>query len=133
MRTAVYDTYVLKKDSSTMHFDIIVPEEKHDFETIAGFGREFIATKGEAGQPLSQHECQYCHIETPSDAVINAINDKGYYILEFDDIPAALPPDPTRTQLIQHIRAKSAELRFSDFRGKPEEELKMIVSQLDKK
>ena len=133
MRTAVYDTYVLKKDGSTMHFDIIVPEGKYDFDRIASFGREYLASKNEDGQPLSSKECKFCHIESPGEEVLSAINEKGYYILGFNDIPAQLPADPTRTQLIQHIRAHSPERRFDNFAGITEDELKSIITTLNKK
>jgi hypothetical protein len=130
MRTAVYDTYVLKKDGNTMHFDINVPEGRFSFKQVAESGREFLASKDQAGQQLSAEECRFCHIEDPGEEVIRAIDEKGYYILEFDDIPATLTPDPTRRQLIQHIRAHSPALRFADLSGKTEEELKLMIGQL---
>lgn len=64
MEVAVWDTYVTKKDGSIMHFDIIAPEEIKDTTVIYGYGREYLKTKGQEGQPLTSKECRFCHIET---------------------------------------------------------------------
>ena len=62
MKVAVWDTYVTKKDGSIMHFDIIAPEEIKDTTVIYGYGREYLKTKGQEGQPLTSKECRFCHI-----------------------------------------------------------------------
>ena len=56
MQVAVWDTYVTKKDGMIMHFDIIAPEEVKDAETIYNYGREYLKSKGEEGQPLTSEE-----------------------------------------------------------------------------
>ncbi len=73
MKVAVYDTYVVKKDGKTMHFDVIVPEgESH--ERVLGFGREYLKSVGQEGQTLTTRECEFCHIESASAEIERAIN-----------------------------------------------------------
>ncbi len=128
MQVAVFDTYVRKRDGSTVHFDIIAPKETTPEQAIT-FGKTYLQDVAPEGR-ISSRECQLCHIEEPSAEVISAILDKGFYILEFDDIPAELPANPTRRQLIEHIRAQSEEYRFANFRGVEEERLWEIIRGL---
>jgi hypothetical protein len=82
MEVAVYDTYVPKKDGSLMHFDILVSDEVASKEQVYQFGRKYLATKGQEGQPLTAKECRFCHIEEPSQEIVDAISAQGYYIIE---------------------------------------------------
>jgi hypothetical protein len=85
MKVAVWDTYVTKKDGSVMHFDIIVPEEIKDTTIIYGYGREYLKTKGQEGQPLTSKECRFCHIETVRTQREAEIKQKGYFIIEMEN------------------------------------------------
>jgi hypothetical protein len=82
MKIAVYDTYVKKKDGNTMHFDILVLDSMKDTVKIHGFGHDYLATKGQAGQPLTSKECRFCHIEQADAAIEQSVNEKGYFIIE---------------------------------------------------
>lgn len=130
MKVSVFDTYVLKSNGDTAHFDILVPADKHNLEDVIVFGKKYLHSLGEGNQSISAAECQFCHIEEPTQAVLDGIEHFGYYILEMEDISATLPPNPTRRQLIEHIRANSGELRFADFRGKDVEALNEIIASL---
>ena len=127
MSVAVWDTYVKKQDGSVMHFDILVPSALKNALTIHQYGKEYLATENEEDARLDTEECQFCHIEDVGADVKAAIQASGYYILEMDDIPAALPANPTRRDLVLHLRAHFAQYRFADLRGKTEEELKTMV------
>jgi Domain of unknown function (DUF2024) len=82
MKVSVYDTYVKKKDGNVMHFDILVPDSEKDTDKIHAYGRTYLATKGQAGQPLTSKECRFCHIEQADADVEAAIKANGYYIIE---------------------------------------------------
>ncbi len=127
MSVAVWDTYVKKRDGSVMHFDIIVPSTLKDAATIHRYGGEYLASAGEAGAKISTEECQFCHIENPSEDMQAAIDDKGYYILEMDDVPASLPDNPTRRDLVLHLRAHDARYRFANLQGKTPAELQSLI------
>jgi Domain of unknown function (DUF2024) len=82
MKVAVWDTYVTKKDGSIMHFDIVSPSELKDEATIYNYGKEYLAIKNQEGQAISAKECNFCHIESATDEMVSAIEQKGYYIIE---------------------------------------------------
>jgi Domain of unknown function (DUF2024) len=82
MKVAVWDTYVTKKDGSVMHFDIIAPSELKDEATIYTYGKEYLNLKDQEGQDLSSKECNFCHIESATEEMVTAIEQKGYYIIE---------------------------------------------------
>ena len=84
MEVAVWDTYVQKKDGSTMHFDIIVPNEVKDPSLIFGYGKTYLEQKGQEGQKLSSKECSYCHIEKATVEMQDSITKTGYYIIEME-------------------------------------------------
>ena len=65
-----------------MHFDIVVPSELKDEQKIFTFGKEYLQSKNQAGQTLEATECQFCHIETANDIMVESIKQKGYYIIE---------------------------------------------------
>ncbi len=85
MQVAVWDTYVTKKDGSVMHFDIIAPEDMKDESQIYEYGREYLKTKGQEGQPLTSKECQFCHVESVNPQKRDEIRQKGYYIVEMEN------------------------------------------------
>lgn len=85
MKVSVYDTYVTRKDGRTMHFDILVPESEDDQDKIYGFGRQYLSSKGEEGQPLTASECRFCHIESATQPIIDDINKQGFYIVEMEN------------------------------------------------
>lgn len=85
MKVAVWDTYVTKKDGSVMHFDIIAPEDIKDKTVIYNYGKYYLKTKGQDGQPLTSNECRFCHIEKVRPLWEAEIKQKGYYIIEMEN------------------------------------------------
>lgn len=128
MKVAVWDTYVKNQNGDVLHFDIIVPEAVKDTNDIFRFGKEYLHGIGEPDGLLTTSECQFCHIETPTAEMLGDIRNKGYYILEMETIPAALPATPSRRDLILHIRAQFPQYRFTNFRNTSEEALCNIIS-----
>ena len=81
----VWDTYVTKKDGSTMHFDIIAPVDISNPEQIYAYGKDYLKTKGQENQPLTAQQCRLCHIETIKEDWAAAIENNGYYIIEMEN------------------------------------------------
>jgi len=129
MKVSVYDSYVLKKEGNTMHFDILVREKMQDLETILDYGRAYLISENQEGQPITADECKLCHIEEASEEVVSAIDKQGYYILRMEDIPSKCPENPSRRQLIQYLRAKMPAIRFANFRDYSEEQLLDLAKQ----
>jgi hypothetical protein len=86
MQCAVYDTYVRKKDGKVMHFDVIV-EDKTPHEKAIEFGKAYLASVGQAGQKMTQEECQFCHIQAAPPVVERSIKQQGYYIQKMEGCP----------------------------------------------
>lgn len=84
MKVAVWDTYVTKKDGSTMHFDILAPDEISDLETIYAFGKKYLKSKNEEDSTLTSKECNFCHIEKATEEIASSIKQKGYFIIEME-------------------------------------------------
>ena len=85
MKVAVWDTYVTKTDGTIMHFDIIAPETVKDTAVIYNYGKEYLKTKGQEGQPLTSKECRLCHTRALHPAWEADIKKQGYYILELEN------------------------------------------------
>jgi hypothetical protein len=126
MKVDVWDTYVTKKDGNVMHFDIIVPDSVKDRGVVYQFGKAYLASKNEGDSLLDTDECQFCHIEEPTLEMIKSIETKGYFILEMEEIPVILPENPTRRQLILHVRAFHKAYRFASFVGKSMEDIQLL-------
>jgi hypothetical protein len=85
MKVAVWDTYVTKNDGSVMHFDIIAPEDIKDTTVIYNYGKDYLKSKDQEGQPLSSKECRFCHIETLRPQWEVDIKKQGYFIIEMEN------------------------------------------------
>ncbi len=85
MKVAVWDTYIKRNDGSVMHFDIIAPQEIRDTTIIYGYGKDYLKTKGQDGQPLTSKECRFCHIESLRPQWESEIQQKGYFIIEIEN------------------------------------------------
>ena len=85
MKVAVWDTYVTKKDGSVMHFDIIAPEEIKDTSLIYEYGKEYLKSKDQTGQPLTSKECRFCHVEKAKAQWEDSISKNGYFIIEMEN------------------------------------------------
>ena len=131
MKVAVWDTYVKSSNGSVLHFDIIVPETLQDTGVIYDFGRQYLATIGEPASKLSMEQCRFCHIEEPTGDMLRAISEKGFYILEMDAIPAHLPENPSRRDMILYLRAHNTEYRFANFSLLGEAEIRELVHKGD--
>lgn len=80
----VWDTYVTKINGQIMHFDILAPVAIKDPSVIYDYGKSYLKTKGQEGQPLASKQCRLCHIETIMPAWETEIEEKGYFIIEME-------------------------------------------------
>lgn len=81
MKAAIFDTYVRKRDSTLMHFDIVV-QEGTSLSQVLAHGKNYLAGKGQEGQKITSEECRLCHLEEVSPAVEEAIQNQGYHVIE---------------------------------------------------
>ena len=85
MKISVWDTYVKRAAGDTMHFDILVPSELKDEQTIFNFGLNYLDTKPFQTNQLTAKECAFCHIDQATEEMIAAIGEKGYAIIEMEN------------------------------------------------
>jgi hypothetical protein len=83
MEIAVWDTYVTKKDSQIMHFDVMVPDGASQ-ERVLEFAKRYLNSVGQAGQKCGAEECKFCHIEQAPPRIEQSIRAAGYYVLEME-------------------------------------------------
>jgi hypothetical protein len=85
VKIAVWDTYVTRKDGKVMHFDILVNENLKDENQIFEFGKKYLKSIMQEGQPLTSKECNFCHIDKAPDDVKKQILINGYAIIEMEN------------------------------------------------
>ena len=84
IKVNIWDTYVTKKDGTVMHFDIVAPKNIMDSNKIHEYGRAYLKTKEQEGQPLTSKECRLCHMESLRPEWENEISERGYFIIEME-------------------------------------------------
>ncbi len=85
MKISVWDTYVERESGIMMHFDILVPSELTDEQSVFSFGTEYLKSKSFKTGKLSSNECRFCHIEQATENIISAIEKNGYSIIEMEN------------------------------------------------
>lgn len=84
MKVSVWDTYVKRDDGKWMHFDILVPNDLINENTILEYGNQYLQNKPFNTEQLSTQKCRFCHVEQASEDMIAQINKKGFYIIEIE-------------------------------------------------
>lgn len=85
MKVTVWDTYVTKKDGTVMHFDIVAPETIKDSAVIHTFGKTYLKSKMQDGQPLTASECRRCHVRDIQPKWEIDIEKQGFFIIEMEN------------------------------------------------
>ena len=85
MKVTVWDTYVTKKDGNVMQFDNVAPATLKDTAVIHNFGKEFLKSKGQDGQPLSAKECRLFHVRDIQPQWEVDIKNKRNFIIEMEN------------------------------------------------
>ncbi|EAR01249.1 DUF2024 family protein [Maribacter sp. HTCC2170] len=85
MKVSVWDTYVKRKDGTTMHFDILVPSNLKNEHSIYGYGKEYLKGKSFKTNDLTTKECRFCHIEQATEEIILSVEEKGFAVIEMEN------------------------------------------------
>lgn len=86
MNCDVFDTYVTKPDGQLMHFDIIVPSGTEQ-KAVLTFGEAYLAHVGVENGKLTAERCRFCHVESATPEMQQAIAQQGYFILAMEGCP----------------------------------------------
>jgi Domain of unknown function (DUF2024) len=85
MQISVYDTYVQRPDGLRMHFDILVPSDLRDLDTVLSYGKTYLTAKGLPSSILKSQKCNFCHMESAPAAVEQEIAANGFAIIEMEN------------------------------------------------
>lgn len=82
MQIAVFDTYATRPDGRVMHFDVLVREADRQMEHVLQFDRRYLKAKGVPSVTLSAQVCRFCHVESATVPVQQAVEQDGFAIIE---------------------------------------------------
>lgn len=86
MKVSVWDTYVKREDGKLMHFDILVPNQLNDEQTILNYGTTYLKSKPFKTEGISSKVCNFCHIEDAiNNGIENDIQKQGFSIIEMEN------------------------------------------------
>lgn len=85
MKVAVWDTFV-KQEIGWKHFDIILPTTVSEEGIVWSYGVEYLRDSGVESINGFAKKCSFCHVETPTEEMIESIQERGYFILELPDV-----------------------------------------------
>jgi hypothetical protein len=82
----VYDTYVTKKDGTTMHFDVFMPVK--DGKKAIESAKKFVESVGEKDAKVTSDQCGFCHVQKATPKQEQEIKKNGYAIVKMDGCPS---------------------------------------------
>ncbi|CAH8284887.1 uncharacterized protein DUF2024 [Mariniflexile fucanivorans] len=82
MEVSVWDTYVKREDGKAMSFDILVPSDLKNGDTILLYGNTYLKSKPFKTETLTSNGCVFCHLEQATGLIKEQIENKGFYIKE---------------------------------------------------
>lgn len=80
-----YDDLKHRAMNQMPHFDILVPAEIKDQETVLQYGRTYLAAKGLQPAELKAEKCSYCHMKSATALVEQEIAARGFAIREMEN------------------------------------------------
>ena len=80
MNVQVFDTHVKTTNGHYLHFDVLVTPEHAGKAKL--YAQQFLQQQGYNSDDIQQQNCDFCHNEIATPAVIAAIHAQGYYILK---------------------------------------------------
>lgn len=87
MKIDVYNTYASHPEHGLLHFDVLLPEggTQQEAESSALLWLNEIGIRPNC---IRLDQCSYCHSEISIPEMENALNQKGYAILQLEGCPA---------------------------------------------
>lgn len=82
MEIHVYDTYVRAKDGHIMHFDVFTSVK--DNQKAVAYAKEWLASINESEAIITSEECRFCHSQSASPEIEEAIEKNGYFIYKME-------------------------------------------------
>ncbi|MFJ5250035.1 DUF2024 family protein [Serratia liquefaciens] len=79
----VFDTHVHTRDGRYLHFDVFT--DSNDLAQARHYAQQFLKQNNIEEDNISQSSCAFCHSESSSPEVAQAIGQTGYYIFKMQD------------------------------------------------
>ena len=76
----VFDTHVHTRDGRYLHFDVFT--DSNDLAQARHYAQQFLKQNNIEEDNISQSSCAFCHSESSSPEVEQAIGQTGYYIFK---------------------------------------------------
>ncbi|QDL32585.1 DUF2024 family protein [Serratia liquefaciens] len=76
----VFDTHVHTRDGRYLHFDVFT--DSNDLAQARHYAQQFLKQNNIEEDNISQSSCAFCHSESSSPEVEQAIGQAGYYIFK---------------------------------------------------
>jgi hypothetical protein len=76
----VFDTHVHTRDGRYLHFDVFT--DSNDLAQARHYAQQFLKQNNIEEDNISQSSCAFCHSESSSPEVEQAIDQTGYYIFK---------------------------------------------------
>ena len=84
MNVKIYDTHVNTKDAY-YHFDVVVKDATQ--VKVESYAKAYLEAIGVEDAQITQERCLFCHEELANQGAIDAIENKGYYIIPMQGCP----------------------------------------------
>lgn len=78
MKVKIYDTHVNTQDTY-YHFDMVV--ENSTQNDVEKYAQDYLKAIRVKQAEMVQERCQYCHDELANQGAVDAIENRGYYII----------------------------------------------------
>lgn len=87
MKLDVFDTYANNGQGKLMHFDVLLPQGSSQ-ELAEEIALRWLKEVGVDTETVELQSCRFCHSEPATPEVEQALNSKGYAILQMEGCPA---------------------------------------------
>lgn len=89
MKIDVYNTYATHAGSEVMHFDVLLPAGESRQQAIDS-AILWLEEVGIEPGSIRLDQCNYCHSEIAAPEIENALDSKGFAILQLEGCPAPI-------------------------------------------
>ncbi len=89
MRLQVYNTYAIRGNNQTMHFDVLMPEGS-SARDARRHAADWLRQIGITDERFRLDSCMLCHTEEATPEFARDVQRQGYAILQMEGCPAPI-------------------------------------------
>ena len=84
MNVKIYDVHANTQDGY-YHFDVVIKDATQ--AEVESYAKAYLKTIGVKNAQITQEHCQFCHEESANQEIMDAIENKGHYIIPMQGCP----------------------------------------------